>query len=120
MAGTTEPAAATTSETTGRPVRYAEVSEHLVCDTPLRAKTDPGSRMGHIWPGTQRANLARTGAKGRGGGSAWHIPRWFGLSRAELRAALRGGQGGARVREVLLRINPGQTMLFTAVWHIVL
>lgn len=101
----------------GIPVARGQVIEHVVCDNPVCVLADPDPRVGHIWPSTQSANLSRMQAKGRG--HRWWLRRWSGLARAEraqrsrqLARAVRGGWDDAAVREVLLRIDPAQTVLF--------
>ncbi|SEP53952.1 hypothetical protein [Amycolatopsis saalfeldensis] len=95
------------------------VVEHAVCDNPICVKANPDPKVGHIWPSTQRENLARGGQRKRVGGSNWFIRRWSKLSKHErdersrqLRAAVIDGWDEARVREVLLRIDPAQLDAF--------
>jgi hypothetical protein len=103
----------------GLAVAYGQVIEHVDCDNPLCCYADPDPARGHIWPSTQADNLRRMARKGRGGGSGWWRRKWSGLTRTEraersrqLRDAVRDGWDEARVREVLMRIDPAQTVLF--------
>ncbi|WP_460442648.1 hypothetical protein [Amycolatopsis stemonae] len=103
----------------GITVAYGQVIEHVVCDNPLCCLADPDLTVGHIWPSTQAENLRRMAAKGRGGGRWWHR-KWSGLNRterAERSRQLRDvvaehGWDEERIRAVLLRIDPAQTVLF--------
>lgn len=104
----------------GVPVEFGQVIEHAVCDNPICVKAHPDPDVGHLWPSTQAENLRRMAAKGRGGGRPWWIRRWSGLARHEraersraLAAAVRdGGWDEARVRAVLMTIDPTQIALF--------
>lgn len=103
----------------GVAVAFGQVIEHVVCDNPLCCYADPDPRRGHIWPSTQADNLRRMAAKGRGGGRWWHR-KWSGLGRverAERSRQLRDvvaeyGWDEDRIRAVLMRIDPAQTVLF--------
>jgi hypothetical protein len=103
----------------GVAVAYGQVIEHVVCDNPLCCYADLDPRRGHIWPSTQAANLRRMAAKGRGGGRWWHR-KWSGLDRverAERSRQLRDvvaehGWDEERIRAMLIRIDPAQTVLF--------
>ncbi|WP_394622436.1 hypothetical protein JNUCC0626_49760 (plasmid) [Lentzea sp. JNUCC 0626] len=104
----------------GIAVAYGQVIEHIDCDNPLCCYADPDPVLGHIWPSTQAENLRRMAHKGRGGGSGWWRRKWSGLNRREraersnqLRNAVKNGWDEARVKEVLMRIDPAQTALFT-------
>ncbi|ASR39956.1 hypothetical protein BAY61_32250 (plasmid) [Prauserella marina] len=93
---------------------------HNVCDNPICVRAHPDPAISHIWPSTQADNLRRMAAKGRGGGrQRWWIRPWSGLARHEraersraLAAAVRDGWDEARVRAVLMQIDPAQTALF--------
>lgn len=98
---------------------HRNVVEHEFCDNPLCVKADADRRIGHIWPSTQRDNLAHGGRRKRVGGSNWFVRRWSRLDKHErdersrqLRAAVVDGWDDARVREVLLRIDPAQLDVF--------
>ena len=104
----------------GIAVAYGQVIEHIDCDNPLCCYADPDPVLGHIWPSTQADNLRRMAHKGRGGGSGWWRRKWSGLNRREraerskqLRNAVKNGWDEARVKEVLMRIDPAQTSLFS-------
>lgn len=105
----------------GIPVVHNQVIEHIVCDNPLCCHAHPDREHGHIWPSTQAANLRRMARKGRGGGSGWCYRKWSGLNRTERAMRSRElrdvivehGWDEARIRDVLLRIDPAQTVLFT-------
>jgi hypothetical protein len=75
---------------------------------------------GNKGPPPQADNLRRMAHKGRGGGSGWWRRKWSGLNRREraerskqLRNAVKNGWDEARVKEVLMRIDPAQTALFS-------
>lgn len=103
----------------GIAVAYGQVIEHVVCDNPLCCYADADPRRGHIWPSTQADNLRRMAAKGRGGGRWWHR-KWSGLDRVERTERSRQlrdvvaehGWDEDRIRAVLMRIDPAQTVLF--------
>src|SRR5262245_38989076 len=103
----------------GMAVARRRVIEHVVCDNPLCCYADPDPQRGHIWPSTQAENLRRMAYKGRGG-SRWWRRKWSGLGRverAERSRQLRDvvaehGWHETLVREVLMRIDPAQTVLF--------
>lgn len=105
----------------GVAIQHGQVIEHAVCDNPICVRAHPDPEIGHLWPSTQADNLRRMAAKGRGGGRPrWWIRRWSGLLRHEraersraLAAAVRDhGWDEARVRAVLLTIDPAQLSLF--------
>jgi hypothetical protein len=96
-----------------------QVVEHVFCDNPICVRADPDPAVGHIWPSTQRDNLARGGHRHRVGGSNWFVRRWSRLDKHErdersrqLRAAVIDGWDQCRVRDVLLRIDPAQLDAF--------
>lgn len=103
----------------GITVAYGQVIEHVECDLPICCTADPDLTVGHIWPSTQAENLRRMAAKGRGGGRWWHR-KWSGLNRAERAERSRQlrdvvaeyGWDEERIRAVLMRIDPAQTVLF--------
>ena len=108
-------------KTHDQPNAEAHVVEHAFCDNPICVKADPDPAIGHIWPSTQRDNLARGGQRRRVGGSNWFVRRWNRLDKHErdersrqLRDAVKNGWEEARVREVLLRIDPAQLDIFTS------
>ncbi|MGH3901179.1 MAG: hypothetical protein ACRDTA_23600 [Pseudonocardiaceae bacterium] len=103
----------------GVPIEFGEVVENIVCDNPICCRAHPEPTVGHVWPSTQADNLRRMASRGRGGGRRWWVRRWSGLSRPEraersraLAAAVRDGWDEARVRKVLMTIDPAQIPLF--------
>lgn len=104
----------------GIPVPFGQVAAHAECDNPICVLADPDPDIGHIWPSTQKENLAEMGRKGRGGGSGWWRRKWSGLNRVEraersrqLRNVVKTyGWDEPRIREVLMRIDPAQLGLF--------
>lgn len=99
------------------PVPADRVAMHGVCDNPICVRVEPGSpQRSHVMLGTQSANLASMGAKGRSGGAqrAWMRN---GLDREQraarsyaLREAVRNGWDDAAVLAVLS--NSGSPGLF--------